>query len=118
MNQNPAERRLYPRAQKQLALKIKTEGGDIVTQTENISCVGTYCVVDKPIPAMTKLSLLLLLPLRSKNRNVTSRIHCKGVVVRSENASEAGKFNVAVFFNEISDRNKAKISQYISQHIV
>ncbi|MDD4908633.1 MAG: PilZ domain-containing protein [Candidatus Omnitrophica bacterium] len=118
MSQTSAERRQYPRAQKQLALKIEADGCDIVTQTENISCVGTYCIVDKQIPVMTKLSLLLLLPLRSKNRNVTSRIHCKGVVVRSDTVSETGKFSLAVFFNEISERNKAKIAQYINQHIV
>jgi hypothetical protein len=118
MSNQASERRQYPRANKQLALKIVSEGCDFVTQTENISCVGTYCCIDKNIPVMTKLSLLLLLPIRSKNRNVTSKIQCKGVVVRSDSAPEPGKFNIAVFFNEISERNKTKISQYISQHIV
>jgi hypothetical protein len=114
---NLNERRRFPRAKKQLALKIKAEGFDFVTQTENVSCIGAYCSVNKHIPIMTRLSLILLLPMRSGEKNTTAKIQCKGVVVRSESLPD-GRHNIAIFFNEINERNKDKIAQYINQHIV
>ena len=43
-------------------------------------------------------------------------LECKGVVVRTED-EEKGGFNVAIFFNEIKNPQKQKISQYLSQFI-
>jgi len=115
---NPfADRRKYPRAKRQLALKIQAEGFDFVTQTENVSCVGAYCSINKHIPVMTRLSLIMLLPMRSGSKNTTAKIQCKGVVVRSESLPD-GSHNIAIFFNEINTRNKNKIAQYINQQII
>ena len=111
------ERRRYPRIQKELPLKLTTDDYDLVTQTKNISCIGAYCAVDRYIAPLTKLSILLLLPLQSKNRITTTKVQCKGVVVRTEQSLPAG-FNIAIFFNEIGERDKKKIAKYVSQHIL
>lgn len=116
MTNNSLERRRHPRIKKELPLKIKTDGYGLATQTENLSCIGAYCSVDKYIPPLTKLSIVLLLPLKEKNKNTHSRVQCKGVVVRTEDKQPSG-FNVAIYFNEISQRDKKKISKYINQYI-
>ena len=116
MNQNASERRRYPRIKKEVPLKIKSEGYDFVTQTKDISCIGAYCHVDKYIPPMTKLSVMLLLPVEPKIKNSAEKVQCKGVVVRTDPNSPEG-FNIAIFFNEISERNKNKILQYVNRSL-
>jgi c-di-GMP-binding flagellar brake protein YcgR len=115
--QSRIERRQYPRVKKSLPLKIAADGFDFVTSTQNISCLGAYCHLDKYIPPFTKITVKLTLPMMTDNserRNFL--LECKGVVVRTED-EEKGGFNVAIFFNEIKNPQKEKISQYLSQFI-
>ncbi len=111
------ERRRFPRIKKEIPLKIRIDNYDVVTQSKDISCIGAYCSIDRYIAPLTKLSIILLLPLKSKNRSATVKVQCKGVVVRTvENAP--GGYNIAIYFNEIDQKDKNKISKYVSQHIV
>ena len=107
------ERRQYPRFEQQIPLKIAANGYDFITTTQNISCVGTYCRVGKYIPPFTKLAVKLTLPLTVDKDN-NCNVECKGVVVRSEDEITGG-FNIAIFFNEIKENQRQKISQYINQ---
>jgi hypothetical protein len=115
MTNNFLERRRHPRVAKELALKIKTDKYDLVTRTQNLSCIGAYCSVNKYIPALTKLSIMLLLPTKGKNTH--SKVQCKGVVVRTEDNPPSG-FNVAIYFNDINQHEKEKISKYINQYLL
>jgi len=107
------ERRQYPRIERQLPVKIAANGYDFFTTTRNISCVGTYCRVDKYIPPFTKIFVRLSLPNNSRNN---SQVKCFGVVVRTDDEGRDG-FNIAIFFNDIKDNQCQKISQYISQFL-
>lgn len=109
------ERRQYPRIEQRLPLKIMANGYDFSTTTQNVSCLGAYCHVDKYIPPFTKIMVKLTLPIAS-SRNNDCNVKCKGVVVRSEDEKRGG-FNIAIFFNEIKDSQRLKISQYISQFL-
>jgi len=115
--QSRIERRRYPRVKKSLPLKIAADGFDFVTSTQNISCLGAYCHLDKYIPPFTKITVKLTLPMMTDNNERRNfLLECKGVVVRTED-EEKGGFNVAIFFNEIKNPQKQKISQYLSQFI-
>ena len=116
MNQRIPERRRYPRIKKELPLKIRGQGYDFVTQTKDLSCIGAYCYVNKYIPPMTKLSVMMLLPSESEEKNAALKVQCKGVVVRTDPNPPTG-FNIAIFFNDISQRNKDKISQYVNHFL-
>ena len=111
------ERRQYPRVEKSLPLNIAANGYDFVTYTQNISCIGTYCRVDKYIPPFTKISIKLTLPIITGDMEKKDcDVDCRGVVVRTEDANKGG-FNIAIFFNEIKNAQREKISQYVSQFI-
>lgn len=110
------ERRLHPRIAHTLPLKIAANGYDFITTTQNVSCVGAYCRINKYIPPFTKIMVLLSLPVIANNRTKNYSVECKGVVVRSEDESEGG-FNIAIFFNDIKDGQRQKISEYISQFL-
>lgn len=108
------ERRLYPRIDQKLPLKIAANGFDFCTATENISCLGAYCRIDKYIPPFTKILIGLTLPASPTGNKTESCVECKGVIVRSEDSSGGG-FNVAIFFNEIKETEKQKIARYLSR---
>jgi hypothetical protein len=110
-----AERRQYPRLEKKLSFKLRANGYDFATTTENISCIGAYCHVNKYIPPFTKVAVKLTLPMRiTDTAGKKCKVESNGVIVRTEDAKSGG-FNIAIFFNEIKDEQRQKISRYISQ---
>ena len=114
------ERRKHPRRETVLSLKISKRGLDVITETRNISCSGVYCRVNKPLPIMAKIGVTLLLPIQNRrNRVNTEKIRCNGVVVRSEPAivkeADTAYQNVAIFFTDLSKKDKDKITQYVLQ---
>lgn len=66
---------------------------------------------------MTKLKLNLLLPLRRNSKIVTKRIHCEGVVVRTESDAQADYFQTAIFFSDISPRDSQAIGEFVDSVI-
>ena len=113
------EKRRHPRLEKTLPLKLSSSRqADIVTQTKNLSCVGAYCTINKPIPLMTKLKITLLLPEKTKRAQEKSRkVSCVGVVVRSEESPQKGIYDVAIFFEQIREKEKVKLEEYINHHL-
>lgn len=108
------ERRLHPRIEHKLPLKIAADGYDFSTSTQNLSCAGVYCQVNRYVPPFTKIAVKMTLPLVSDNKRKEFTLECKGVIVRTEDANNGG-FNFAIFFNEITESQRKKIAQYISQ---
>ena len=121
------EKRKGQRALAHIPVRIVQEDGDIVTATLNISRSGAYCQVNERVELMTKLKVQILLPpprghmfpegnslsAARKNQKRSKTIHCQGVVVRVEPASHNGCFDVAIFFNEIAQRDAESINDYV-----
>jgi len=117
MNRNQkAERRLYPRIEQQLPIKVVANGYDFATSTQNVSCVGAYCQIDKYVPPFTKVMVRLSLPILTGNGSKNYNVECSGVVVRTEDQEDRG-FNIAIFFNHIREDQKRKISEYVNQFL-
>lgn len=111
------ERRQYPRIAQRLPVNIITDGYGFATLTHNVSCVGAYCRIDKYIPPFTKVAIRLSLPVVSKSGGEKdAKVECKGVVVRTEDEASGG-FNIAIFFNEIKNSERNKISKYVTQFL-
>lgn len=107
------ERRKDRRAAAHIPVRIAQEDGDVVTETLNISRSGAYCRVNARIELMTKLKVQILLPSRKNQKRLNKTIHCQGVVVRVEPAAEDGRFEIAIFFNEIAQRDAESINDYV-----
>jgi hypothetical protein len=110
------ERRKDPRLENNIPVKICQEGGDLVTETLNISRSGAYCCVNTPIALMTKLKIHLLLSFPKGEKSSAKKISCEGVIVRSEPASDDGKYNIAIFFSEITQRDAEYITDYVDTY--
>lgn len=116
MKPKKTERRQYPRIEQGLPLKIAANGYDFATSTQNVSCVGAYCHLDKYIPPFTKIAVKLTLPVMIDARMKNIEVECNGVVVRTEDERKGG-FNIALFFNRIKGSQRKKIAQYINQFL-
>jgi hypothetical protein len=116
IKQVKSERRLHPRLEKKLPINVAANGYDFATSTQNISCVGVYCHVNKYIPPFTKIAIKIRLPKTGDTTPKECEVECKGVIVRTED-EKGGGFNIAIFFNEIKDSQRHKISRYISKFL-
>ena len=117
INKAGPERRKDLRLANNVPLKIFHDDGDIVTQTANISRSGAYCRVEKFIEPMTKLKINLLLPVKKNGKNSSKRITCQGAVVRSEKIFTENAYNIAIFFNDITQRDSESIADYINNSL-
>ncbi len=113
------EKRRYPRFTFALPIKISNQEFDVVTETKNISGNGAYCSVDREIPVMTKLKIVLLIPLIKKGKRFLKKINCKGVVVRSQPIRDNGKnfYNIGIFFSEINEAYRKVLLSYINSAV-
>jgi hypothetical protein len=112
-----AERRRHLRLEHKVPVKISSGDLDIVTETKDLSCSGAFCRTTKFIAPMTKLKLNLLLPLRRNGKIVDKRIHCEGVVVRTESATDGDYFHAAIFFSDIAPKDSQAIAEFVESMI-
>ncbi len=113
---NYAEKRQHPRADLTLPVQIAANGYGFETTTQNISAAGAYCCIDKYIPPFTRVAVKMTLPIVERNKKQDCNVECSGVVVRSVDHAKQG-FNVAIFFNDIKESQRKKISHYINQFL-
>jgi|TARA_B100000315_G_scaffold242011_1_gene263669 hypothetical protein len=110
------ERRDSPRVSKQLSIKISSGDFDILTETKNISASGAYFPVSKPLSLMTKLEVVLLIPLKKNKSKVIRKVNCSGIVVRVEPIKDNGKYpyRVAMYFSSLKEPDKRVLRSYVN----
>lgn len=113
------ERRSEPRIHdEKLGLRLNIDGFDTVTHTLNISASGIYCKIDKEMPLMSRVKLVLMIPDEIKDEKTTQHVELEGVVVREHPVimnGETKHYDVAIFFDNLSSKNKEIISNYIAK---
>jgi len=115
-----AEKRKYPRLQDaNVSLKVKSEKSNVITESLNISASGVYCKVQEEIPLMSRIKIILILPklqIKESPAPKNVKIETDGVVVREHPVIIDGKiehYDVAIFFDNISARDRELIKEYI-----
>lgn len=117
--QEGQERRRYARVDKNIAIKLKDKDVDFVTETMNLSCIGAYCQINSYVPILTKLKITLLIP-RARGKTAAKHIACEGTVVRvarSHDPMEPNKYNIAIYFNQITKSDMKLIDAYTRDHV-
>ena len=112
-------RRTEPRLRHRLPLRLKHALEEATTYSENISASGVYCTVKHFIPLMTKVQVQLQIPGKTKKAKPTP-LTCQGVVVRVEPPlARPGRstYNIAIFFNELQERDRDRLAAYVQQHL-
>jgi hypothetical protein len=115
----PTERRRAPRIDDEgLSLKVKGGDFDIITHTLNISASGIYCKVEKEIPLMSRVQLMLMIPDPAKDDKSSVGVEVDGVVVRQHPVIIEGRvkhYDIAIFFENLSPKHREMISSYIAR---
>ncbi len=110
------EKRKYPRIRQQMTFEIREDDSVVIAEMVNLSGIGAYCRVNKPLALMTNLRIVL--PLIYKDRiNDVEYVECDGTIVRTERVlGDEDSYHVAIFFNDISPSEQEKITDYIEAH--
>lgn len=113
------ERRRHPRIKdKDISIKLSGDGFNAITQSLDVSASGVYCKVDRQIPLMTRVQIVLSIPTGKKPASSSDSMTIDGVVVREHPVKENGKithYDVAIFFNTLLPREKEKLVRYIER---
>ncbi len=109
------EKRKYPRVKKRVSFKFRIMDDLISAETLDLSGNGALCRANAFLPPMSRLDVLLALPIGDK----TEYVSCNGVVVRVEKEESADSdssdaYQIAIFFEEIEDDERDKILRHIN----
>jgi c-di-GMP-binding flagellar brake protein YcgR len=83
------ERRVSMRVDARLSMRVEgvPDGGasaQIVTESQNISTSGVYCLSSHFLPPLSKVQLTIVLPKLPGHAHSQELIKCEGIVVRCE----------------------------------
>ena len=113
------EKRKYARIKDEgVSLKVKSSDIDIITKSLDISASGVYCKVEKEIPLMSRIKVILIVPKMKTDgaeEAQTVKIETDGVVVREHPVIVQGKiahYDVAIFFDNISAKDRKVLLEY------
>ena len=110
------DRRRAARVDTRLPLSLGDLAGELLTTTHNLSASGAYCTVRKFLAPMTKLQVRFELP--GDHRPLS--MECQGVVVRvepPEPVSRRSTYRVAIFFNDLSERNRDELARFVQARL-
>ena len=122
----PNERRRRPRVAADLDMKLDLPGHRATARLRDISTSGVRCLTDRPMPVMTQVRLVLVIPLPASRDG--REIVCGGAVVRSAPAPSAGTpahrgesggglaaFDTAIFFTDMNETDRADVEAFVSR---
>ncbi len=113
------ERRKFPRIHDEgLSLKLNAGNFDTMTHTMDISASGIYCKIGREIPLMSRVKLAIMMPDTSREEKAENPLEVDGVVVREHPVIIDGAvkhFDVAIFFDNLSEKDKSAIQNYIEK---
>lgn len=107
------ERRRYPRSRRGFQVVEDKSRLGVLNHVDNISGNGVLCHTVKPIPLMTKMSIVLDIP-----KPKTRRIECEGIVVRCDPHEKGDDhFKVAILFSKISDEDHLAVIDFVEHDL-
>jgi hypothetical protein len=112
------ERRKSVRAPAKLAMEVKLSGKDCGhVETINVSANGVYFASKSYIAPLTRVEIVLVLPVSGEGQRAGTReVACEGVVVRTEPESPqkgVSRYDIACFFTSIDPGDRSHLESYI-----
>lgn len=107
------ERRRYPRSRRGFPVFVDESGPGLLNHIDNVSGSGVLCHTVRPVPLMTRLSIVIELPKPHEQR-----VECEGIVVRCEPHEQGDDhFKVAILFTKINDDDHQAIVGFVDQDL-
>ena len=115
------ERRASARVDARLSMRLKGARADgdltqIVTESQNISASGVYCLSPHYLAPLSKVNLAIVLPRLPRGRGTKDIISCEGIVVRCEAPAPRGEghYQMACVFTALDSRRRERIEEFVT----
>lgn len=105
------ERRKFPRAKADFNIEIAHQKSRIIADTINVSASGMYCQSDRSIPLFREIGI------RIKLSGIAAVIECSGIIVRCDKVPGKERYNLAIFFEDLSLKEKGYLSSYVEKKL-
>lgn len=116
------DRRRAPRVRARVVLSSEKDGEPFVMETVDISVSGAYCVVDRFVPLMSRVSIAMELPDEAGEASASGprTVQAEGIVVRVEPEEEAldnsPGFRLALFFSHVEGDGRASLESFVGRY--
>jgi len=115
------ERRGTARADARLSMMLKGAPADgdraqVVTESQNISASGVYCMSPHFLAPLSKVNLAIVLPRLPGGRGAKDIINCEGIVVRCEAGAHKSerRYQLACMFIDLDARRRQRIEEFVT----
>src|SRR5215470_9009871 len=115
------ERRRSERTDAHLSMRVEGAPDDgapthIVTESQNISASGVYCLSPHYLAPLSKVALTIVLPRIPGARSAKELIKCEGIVVRCEQTTRRGErpYQVVCMFSDLGDDLRQRIDAFVT----
>jgi len=120
-NTRKKERRATTRVDARLSMRVKGARADgdltqIVTESQNISASGVYCLSPHYLAPLSKVDLAIVLPRLPGGRGTKDIINCEGIVVRCEASAPRaeGQYQLACVFTDLDSRRRERVEEFVT----
>lgn len=116
------ERRATARAEARLSMRLAGERDgaltQVVTESQNISASGVYCLSSHFLSPLSKVDLAIVLPRLPGGRGTKDIVSCEGIVVRCDPVGRARAgdhaYQLACMFTGLDARRRERIEEYVT----
>lgn len=115
------ERRVNLRVDARLSMRVEgaPDGGPsakIVTESQNISASGVYCLSSHFLPPLSKVQLTIVLPKLPGHAHSQELIKCEGIVVRCESLPRKGEphYQLACMFSGLERPKQQILEEFVT----
>lgn len=107
------ERRRFPRSTRKIVVAQDDGDDGLINHVDNISCNGVLCHTIRPVPEMTRMAIVLDLPVPSERR-----IEAEGIVIRcTVEEPDQNEFKVAILFTRLSLEDHDAIQDHVEHEL-
>ena len=94
----------------------EAEAPQVVTESQNISASGVYCMSSQYLAPLSKVALTIVLPKVPGTRTAKELIKCEGIVVRCEQTPKRSErpYQLACMFSDLDDDLRSRIDSFVT----
>ncbi|MCC6348143.1 MAG: PilZ domain-containing protein [Candidatus Eisenbacteria bacterium] len=116
------ERRVSLRVDARLSMRVEgaPDGGpsaQIVTESQNISASGVYCLSSHFLPPLSKVQLTIVLPKLPGRGHAQELVKCEGIVVRCEllpQRKSDPRYQLACMFSGLERAKSELLEEFVT----
>lgn len=115
------ERRGTARADARLSMRLqgaRTDGdvAQVVTESQNISSSGVYCLSSHYLAPLSKVDLAIVLPRLPGGRGTKDILNCEGIVVRCDAGPRRSDhaYQLACMFTELDAARRRRLEEFVT----